>query len=654
MTPTASRARAWAGLGLALLGVLLAAGLRFHRLDAQSYWNDEGNTRALVSRDLPTLLRNTAADIHPPGYYLALQAWRAGLGESEFALRAFSALAGLALVALVARLGREWLGWRAGLAAAGLAAAHPFLIYYSQEARMYALLAAVGAASCLALGRLWRRPDWDPPALAGLALTTALGLYTHYAFGFVILSQAAAVGLALAWGRAPAAAHPRPRLLLKYLLSLGLAGLLYLPWLPTAYHQLTGWPAAREFHPLSEALLDLARLLAFGRTLPTGEALWGLAAAAALAALGAVLAWERRSKGPAGARAPWALIVLAWLLVPAGLTLSFGLLTEAFSKFLLAAVPAVCLLLGAAFARPPGSAPLRRSPAWIGLAAWPLALVLLAVTGQSLANLYFNPAYFRDDYRGIAGYILGLGRPGDAVITNAPNQAEAFDYYLRSDLPGRPPLYPLPDSRPLDPDRTTAQLVEIAARHDRIFVLYWGDAQADPGRFIEGWLTANTFTAGDRWFGQVRLATYAAARPAAAPAVHLAARFGEHIQLQGYTLNAADLQPGDIIQLTLFWRTDAPLTARYKVFVHLYADPEAPPLAQQDGEPGGGLALTSAWEAGRTYADNHGLLIPPDLPPGSYRLMAGLYDLNTGGRLAVSADSAAAGDRLDLGPVVVR
>lgn len=643
-----------------LAALLLAAGLRFYRIEYQSYWNDEGNTRVLAARDLPTLLRNTAADIHPPGYYLLIKAWRAGLGESELALRGFSALAGVVLVALLYRLGREWFGPGAGLAAAAFGAVNPFLVYYAQEARMYALLAAVGAAAFWSFGRLWRAPRRNWRLIMAHGLVTALGLYTHYAFGFVVLAQAAALTLAWGWGWVRARQWPRSPLLLNSLLSQCLAGLLYLPWLPTAYHQLTGWPAAREYHPAGEAFLDLARYLAFGRTLPTGEALWGLAAVGALALVGLVGLVRRTREGetgqppPAAAATSLALIppvyfLLLWLLVPAGLTLGFGLLTEAFSKFLLVAVPPLCLLLGAALAA-------RRSfldRRLLTVAAGGLGLGLLYVTGLSLANLYFNPAYFRDDYRGIAHRIESLGRPGDAVITDAPNQAEAFDYYLRSDQPGQPPLFPLPDSRPLDPDRTAAQLADIAARYDRIFVLYWGDAQADPERFIESWLNANTFPAGDQWFGQVRLAAYAAARPAAEPAIASGARFGEHLRLEGYTLRAADLRPGDIVQLTLFWRTDAALAERYKVFVHLYADVNAPPLAQQDGEPGGGLAPTSTWEAGRRYVDNHGLLIPADLPPGEYYLMAGLYDLVTGDRLPV-AGAGAAGDRLDLGPAVVR
>lgn len=633
---------------LCLAVLLLAASLRFYRIDFQSYWNDEGNSRVLASRDAPTLLRNTAADIHPPGYYLLLKAWRGLLGESEFALRGLSAFAGIVLVALLHQLGRLVGDERAALAAAWLGAVNPFLIYYSQEARMYALLAVVSAGSFLFFERLWKQKLGDWRLAIGYCLVTALGLYTHYAFGFVILAQnlIAVLRLAGPWrlqSTAPLFSLPSP---VTQWFSLQLAILvLYLPWLPDAYRQLTGWPAAREFHPLWQSFLDLARYLAFGRTLQTAEAIWGLAAVAGLALLGLWL------QPPILNRQSSTLALLAWLLVPAALTLAFGLLTEAFSKFLLVAVPPLCLLLGGAFSGQPSAVSRARL---LGFGIWGLGVGIVYFTFLSLNNLYFNPAYFRDDYRGMARYIESIARPDDAVITNSPNQVEAFAYYHREDAPGAAPIYPLPEARPLDPARTEAQLREIAARHGRVFVLYWGDQQADPERFIEGWLNANTFKAGDQWFGQVRLATYAAARPATEPTTRVEARFGAQIQLDGYALPAAALAPGDILQLTLFWRADTAPAERYKVFVHLYDSVDAPPAAQQDGEPGGGLAPTTTWAPGARVADNHGVLVPPDLPPGNYRLMIGLYNLVDGARLPVSVGDTILGDRLDLGNIAVQ
>ncbi|MCD6345528.1 MAG: hypothetical protein J7M17_08020, partial [Anaerolineae bacterium] len=86
--------RRWTWL-LVLAALLLGAALRFYRLDAQSLWNDEGNTARLVERSVRLIVEGAAGDIHPPGYYLILTVWRSATGDSEFALRGFSALCGV-------------------------------------------------------------------------------------------------------------------------------------------------------------------------------------------------------------------------------------------------------------------------------------------------------------------------------------------------------------------------------------------------------------------------------------------------------------------------------------------------------------------------------------------------------------------------------
>jgi hypothetical protein len=65
-------------------------------------------------------------------------------------------------------------------------------------------------------------------------------------------------------------------------------------------------------------------------------------------------------------------------------------------------------------------------------------------------------------------------------------------------------------------------------------------------------------------------------------------------------------------------------------------------VTQHDGEPGGGLALTTTWETGETVIDNHALLLPNDLAEAHYTLIIGLYDANNpSARLPVGdSDSA--------------
>lgn len=640
-------------LALALALILLATGLRFHRLDAQSFWNDEGNSARLAGRSARLIVEGAAGDIHPPGYYLALKAWRTAFGESEFALRSLSAFAGVLLVALVYRLGRFYFDAPAALGAALLAAGNPFLVYYSQEARMYVPVTMLGAASFLSFSswlkssRPPRREIGDWRLGAGYILATAAGLYTHYAFPFVLAAEnlAAVGGLAFHRGRNNAR---------RFGVWIGMQALtlvLFLPWLPVAVRQLTTWPSARESRPFVDALIELGRLMLFGRTIETSVVLPGLIAGGLLLLLGLH-------------RGGQTITPLLWLGVPVGLILGLGLFSEAFAKFALVAVPPLVLILGnglgAVFStttRRDGEEnqtpnfklqTLRASASrWAGLVAM---LFVGLGTVRSLVHLYTDPRYFRDDYRGIARMVEAGARAGDAVILISPNQWEVFTYYHREGTPA----FPLPRTRPLVEAETRAELEAIAARHSRLFVLYWGDAQADPNHFVEGWLNANTFKATDEWRGQVRLATYAVPQAVAAePEVKTDARFGNAIALDGFTLQSASLRPGDILQLTLYWRALGRPDADHTVFVHLSPDPATPPLAQQDGEPGGGLDPTGGWQPGEAHADNHGVFLPPDLPPGEYQLLVGLYDPLDGGRLPAFRQNGPVGDSLVLQAITV-
>ena len=112
-TPT-NRRPATILLGLAVAVLLLALGLRLYRLDGQSFWYDEGTSVLLAGRDLPTIARDAAADIHPPLYYFLLHYWTAAFGTSEIAARSLSVVLGVLLVAVTWLLGRRLFdGWTA-------------------------------------------------------------------------------------------------------------------------------------------------------------------------------------------------------------------------------------------------------------------------------------------------------------------------------------------------------------------------------------------------------------------------------------------------------------------------------------------------------------------------------------------------------------
>lgn len=119
-------------------------------------------------------------------------------------------------------------------------------------------------------------------------------------------------------------------------------------------------------------------------------------------------------------------------------------------------------------------------------------------------------------------------------------------------------------------------------------------------------------------------------------------RMGEHITLVGYTLQPERLAPGDLLRVTLFWRADTAVPERYAVFVHLL-DSSGNKVGQKDDEPGHGTRPTTSWTPGETVSDSLLLAIDPNLPPGRYRLMVGMYARVGVQRLAVTG---AGGDLL--------
>jgi hypothetical protein len=524
-----------------------------------------------------------------------------------------------------------------------LAAVSPVLVYYSQETRMYALLALLAALSTWALlvwlgggGRRW--------AVAYVLMVVA-GLYTHYFFPAVIAAQGLVV--LLASGRTRRSAHPQMRagpsasedadsaastarspLTTRHppsaiwLLLAATAFALYLPWLPTFLRQIGGRGGERM--PLPVFLADTWRWMVLGSTTGRDEAVWALVAAALLAAIGLAVG-RRRS-----------VVAVSLIVVPLALMYGVGATDPAFFKFLLVGVPFLCLLLGLGWAAP-------RRRLWLpGL----LTALVLAGSAVSLGNLYTDPTYARADYRAMAARIAADGR-NVGVILVAPNQWEVFTYYHRDGAP----VYPLPLGQP-DPARLEPELARIAAAHERLYVLYWGEAQRDPEGVIERWLDANTFKASEEWVGDVRLVVYAVAPATNAPATPSGATFaaldGETITLREYTVWPATARPGDVVGVRLAWSADDAPARPYKVFLHLLAA-DGRLVAQRDGEPGGGSRPTTGWAAGELVSDNHGLLLPADLPPGEYAQRLGLYDaFDPAIRLPVDGS-----DSLLLGSMVV-
>jgi hypothetical protein len=421
-------------VGLIALTVISLV-LRTRALRA-GFWIDEGLSVGLATRDLfdiPGVLR---MDGSPPLYYMLLHVWMAVFGSGEGATHGLSVVFAVLCVPAAWWGARGLSGTRAAWMAAVLAAFHPFLTFYAQETRMYALAALLALlfAACWARAyALGDRRFLIPTAVAG-----ALLLYTHNWAIFLLAGSVA--GLAALWWRAP----DRRALLRDGALAYGGIALLYAAWVPTLLSQAAHTGAPWAVRPGAEQLLAGAFTAMGGGG--GGPLLLIVAGAGVAALLGRPLSGVAPAMAPVDAerRARVALglaVMLACALLAAWVA---SQVSPAWTNRYLAVFVGPVVLLGG-----------------IGLAhTRALGLAALAV----LVFLWADPRTValtsKSNVRDVAASIEY--RPvttGDLVISTHPEQIAVLHYYLGDRFRYATSLGPQDDPRYLDWTDATDRLL---------------------------------------------------------------------------------------------------------------------------------------------------------------------------------------------------
>lgn len=109
-------------------------------------------------------------------------------------------------------------------------------------------------------------------------------------------------------------------------------------------------------------------------------------------------------------------------------------------------------------------------------------------------------------------------------------------------------------------------------------------------------------------------------------------RLGDSVVLRGYAVNA---NPGDTLDVKLYWQVDKPVSEDYTVFTQLL-DNNGALIAGVDSQPLGGYFPTSQWPENEIVTDVVSLPLPDDLPAGQYTLITGMYTLETLERLPLA------------------
>jgi len=391
---------------------LLAFALRVYHLDAQSLWRDEVDAIRYSGGSPGYLLSVLAQAGHNgPLYFVFLRLWRALTGDSEFALRYFSTIGGVLAVALTYQAARQLRLARAvGVIAALLMAASPYLVWYSQEAKMYTWLVTLVLLAIYAhqkalysdARKIKNAPPAAPFAIRHssfvwwmiFVIAASLSFYTH------ILAPLMLPVYAL-W-----ALVQRPQFKAHWKGWLISMALLTLPYLPLLLWQapllMTGKRTGHPFYPLPEQTRLLAHFYSAG-ILNSRYSLYLMSGFTFLLLLGLF-------SPSSGASTRSRLQLAIWLFLPPLAVYLISLRVRVFEdRYLIYIAPAFYLLaaLGVVtvFTR-------RQALGYVALAA------LLAFNLWSIYRQATN--VIKADFRAAAAYILSADRRPPAVSSQSP------------------------------------------------------------------------------------------------------------------------------------------------------------------------------------------------------------------------------------------
>lgn len=382
---------------LAAIGLVVVIGavLRFHNLGGQSLWADEAASWYQSKDSLLDLIVRTAHDNYPPLHNLVLFASIKLLGDSEWSLRLPSAIFGVANIIALYWLGTMTVGRNAGLMGAVLLAFSPFHLYYSQEGRMYSLLALAAtfyAATCYYYVRV--------PSLLSGAWVSLGGIALVYSHPYGTLDWVV-IALAFAMFVLPSRGLPT-RAMRLWKVSNIVVAMVFLPWaLVLAYrtHKMAShgfWISPPD--PAS-VFLDLG-VVAGGRLF------------VGVIFIGVVLGIVGRLRRDVA-------VLCVWIVAPIAISIIASILSTPIflDRYVIGSLPPLLLLSAFGLTK--------------YIKDWRIAILSTAVIAiASLVLLrYQSPYYVKADLRSVAAFLNDRELPTDCVLVVPGFFTVVLDYY---------------------------------------------------------------------------------------------------------------------------------------------------------------------------------------------------------------------------------
>lgn len=615
---------------------------------AESSWGDLVLGKLIITDGIH---QNTTIDQHPFTYFIVLGLMIRLAGISEFALRFPSVMAATLMVPAVWVLARYLVRRGAVPASTPLwgalfAALNPFLLWYGQEARMYAQVALLAVLSVYAI-LCWANRQRASQA-RGLgdwgrySLITAAFITSHY-FSVLLLPVHAVIIYRRLVKR-------NRRLAIGAAVALLIGGGLLA--LAASWIILRQPGSGTNFARVAVFTLlpDLLNAYSLGLSVNIDDVRWLDAIFAGILLLGIVQGYRVRAKERENR---WlGLLLPMFLLVPPLLLLLINYVRPSYmnARHMSLIAGGFVLVLGA------GTGWLWRQRSWIGGA---VAALLVAGMLYSTRNYFVDPRYQKDDFPGLGAYLSKELQPGDLLLLNPPELLRLYRYYLPVDQVGagkeaglntewqnvpllcdqcpHPQLYPLLD--------------ELRQKHQRIWLVSSGMFPfSDPEKQIERWLQENAFRVRERNFlstsSYLGLDLFLPQQPLVNrlpdTATVVNAQFGEEIALLGYEMGRP-FHRGAVYPLTLYWKSLGPVQSRYKYIVQLVKienDTVVERFSPTEREPYDGFLPTVWWPADGSLVRELSELDGPEEMPihrESYRIELQVYDSESWAKLEITS-----------------
>lgn len=196
-----------------------------------SIWFDESYSAYLVRGSFSQIWNETALDVHPPLFYFALKIWSSIFGTTDVAMRFMPVFFGLLSIIVLYQLVKKVLGVKAATISTLLVSISPMFVRYGQEMRMYTMLSFILIMATYFLVQALENFDkkGGQKWLILYAIFVALGMWTQYFAALMFLTHVVIIcwyfgGIKKTFGD--------KKVRRTWLLTYGLAIVLFLPWMP--------------------------------------------------------------------------------------------------------------------------------------------------------------------------------------------------------------------------------------------------------------------------------------------------------------------------------------------------------------------------------------------------------------------------------------